>query len=150
MLNRCQAASEESAIAASRANASRASGDGAASAPSTIRWSSPSAPESQRRLSMRLGGNANALAGLVVGVSPEGTLNTLIGSVVETIYLGDHLRVVVRLTGGTEIMVKMQAKPHLPMPRPGDSVPLSFRTEDCRALDPISPAQNAGEETETN
>ena len=87
---------------------------------------------------------------MVVGESPEGTLNTLIGSVVETIYLGDHLRVVVRLTGGTEIMVKMQAKPHLPMPRPGDSVPLSFRTEDCRALDPISPANTAGDETETH
>lgn len=86
---------------------------------------------------------------LIVGEAPAEAINKLIGSVVETIYLGDHLRVVVRLSGGLEVMVKMQAKPHLPMPRPGDSVPLCFRTEDCRALNPISSAI-AGEETETH
>ncbi|HVI49632.1 MAG TPA: ABC transporter ATP-binding protein [Candidatus Sulfotelmatobacter sp.] len=87
---------------------------------------------------------------LFVGDASSEAPNKLIGSVVETIYLGDHLRVIVRLSGGTEIMVKEQASPHFPMPRPGDSIPLSFRTEDCRALNPVSPAGSAGGKSSTH
>jgi len=87
---------------------------------------------------------------LYVGDAPAEAFNKLTGSVVETIYLGDHLRIIVRLTGGTEIMVKMPATPDFAMPRSGDSVPLSFRTEDCRALNPISPAKAAGKESSSH
>ncbi|HLN24583.1 MAG TPA: ABC transporter ATP-binding protein [Patescibacteria group bacterium] len=74
---------------------------------------------------------------LYVGQAPDGVANKLTGKVVETIYLGDHLRVVMEAAGNPQIMVKMQARPHLPQPQHGDSIELSFRAEDCRALDPV-------------
>ncbi len=74
---------------------------------------------------------------LFVGTAPEGVDNRLVGTVRETIYLGDHLRVVMQVPENPEIMVKMQASPHLPRPKPGDQIDLSFRAEDCRALDPL-------------
>ncbi len=80
---------------------------------------------------------------LYVDQEHEGATNQLSGQVEETIYLGDHIRVVVRLAGGDQIMVKVQAGPHLAMPRPGDAIRLAFRTEDCRALNPVAAGKMA-------
>ncbi len=80
---------------------------------------------------------------LYVDAAHEGATNQLSGQVEETIYLGDHIRVVARLSGGEPIMVKVQAGPHLVMPRPGDAIRLAFRTEDCRALNPVAAGKMA-------
>jgi len=74
---------------------------------------------------------------LFIGPAPEGVRNRVGGEVVETVYLGDHLRVILKIAGNANIMVKMQASAHLPTPQPGERIDLSFRAEDCRALDPI-------------
>jgi putative spermidine/putrescine transport system ATP-binding protein len=74
---------------------------------------------------------------LFLGEAPEAATNRLRGTVVDTIYLGDHLRVGMHAAGNPGIMIKLPAKPDQPRPRPGDELELSFRAEDCRALDPL-------------
>jgi putative spermidine/putrescine transport system ATP-binding protein len=77
---------------------------------------------------------------LYIGPAPEGAVNRLTGTVVETIYLGDHLRVVMDAAGHSSLMIKMQVMPHLPQPKPGDRIELSFRAEDCFAHAPLKGA----------
>ncbi|HXP96162.1 MAG TPA: ABC transporter ATP-binding protein, partial [Telmatospirillum sp.] len=78
---------------------------------------------------------------LFIGDAPEGAVNRLVGTVVETIYLGDHLRVVMEAADQSSLMIKMQARPHSPQPKPGDRIELSFRAEDCFAHAPLKEAK---------
>jgi len=74
---------------------------------------------------------------LFLGDAPEDAVNRLTGTVIETIYLGDHIRVVMEAAGNSSLMIKMQARPHLPQPRPGDRIDLNFRAADCHAHAPL-------------
>ena len=75
---------------------------------------------------------------LFIGDAPAAATNRLPGPSVESIYLGDHLRVV----HGR----RRAFRPHDQAagagrdqrdPRPATRIELSFRAEDCRALDPL-------------
>ncbi|MDR3518056.1 MAG: ABC transporter ATP-binding protein [Azospirillaceae bacterium] len=62
--------------------------------------------------------------------------NTLSGVIAETIYLGDHSRLLLRAAGQGEFMIKRPAFEAEPPP-PGTRVDFTFTADDCRALDPI-------------
>jgi putative spermidine/putrescine transport system ATP-binding protein len=79
---------------------------------------------------------------LFVGEAPPDAVNRLPGEVRESVYLGDHVRVIVRTDAGAPVMVKMPCAAHAPRPAAGDRVSLAFRAEDCRALDPVNPLQH--------
>ncbi|WP_445217315.1 ABC transporter ATP-binding protein [Bradyrhizobium sp. Pa8] len=79
------------------------------------------------------------------GPSSEGP-NRLAAKVQNTIYLGDHALAVLDVAGNGEFMVKLQPETHdgirhgSPRPgnlKPGESVFITFRPEDCLALDPV-------------
>jgi putative spermidine/putrescine transport system ATP-binding protein len=74
---------------------------------------------------------------LFIGAPPDAATNRLRGTVVDTIYLGDHLRVGLHAAGNPGIMIKLPGQPDQIRPRPGEQLELSFRAEDCRALDPL-------------
>ncbi|MBR0825949.1 ABC transporter ATP-binding protein [Bradyrhizobium manausense] len=62
--------------------------------------------------------------------------NRLPATVQNTIYLGDHALAVLDVAGNAEFMVKLQPGAHDGM-RHGESVFITFRPEDCLALDPV-------------
>ncbi|WP_246449380.1 ABC transporter ATP-binding protein [Paracoccus amoyensis] len=57
------------------------------------------------------------------------------GEVIEQIYVGDHLRVLVRVFGGHEFVVKVQNRSAGNGLTPGQKIRLGWRASDCRALD---------------
>jgi putative spermidine/putrescine transport system ATP-binding protein len=63
--------------------------------------------------------------------------NRLTGKVAETIYLGDHLRVRVDVAGCNDFIVKSPNKQTGGELDIGQPVTVGWRTEDCRALDPL-------------
>jgi putative spermidine/putrescine transport system ATP-binding protein len=63
--------------------------------------------------------------------------NQFSATVQSTIYLGDHVLVVLEIAGDKEFMVKLQRGSHETLHR-GQDVSISFRPEDCLALDPVS------------
>jgi putative spermidine/putrescine transport system ATP-binding protein len=69
------------------------------------------------------------------GTSSEGA-NRLPARVQNTIYLGDHALAVLDVAGNEEFMVKLQLGAHDSL-RSGESVFITFRPEDCLALDPV-------------
>lgn len=72
-----------------------------------------------------------------VGISPaEGSAdNVLTGKVLELIYLGDHIRTRMVVSGNDEFIVKVpNAQGHATL-KVGDEVRLGWTKEDCRALD---------------
>ena len=73
------------------------------------------------------------------GTSGEGP-NRLPARVQNTIYLGDHALAVLDVAGNGEFMVKLQPGAHDSLRhdslRPGEGVFITFRPEDCLALDP--------------
>ena len=74
------------------------------------------------------------------GNSGEGP-NHLPARVQNTIYLGDHALAVLDVAGNGEFMVKLPPGTHDSLRhgslRPGESVFVTFRPEDCLALDPV-------------
>jgi len=85
-----------------------------------------------------------------LGMAPDGdgdmgdgaAANRLAGTVVETIYLGDHRRVIVDAGGNRDVMVKLPADAGgaaEPL-QPGAPVVLRFAADDCLALDPSPPS----------
>jgi putative spermidine/putrescine transport system ATP-binding protein len=72
---------------------------------------------------------------LTVGAASEGP-NRLPATVQNTIYLGDHALAVLQVAGNEEFMVKLQPGAHGGL-RHGQSVSITFRPEDCLALDPV-------------
>ncbi|MHC2660314.1 ABC-type Fe3+/spermidine/putrescine transport system ATPase subunit [Bradyrhizobium diazoefficiens] len=75
-----------------------------------------------------------------VAIVPDGTSsegpNRLPARVQNTIYLGDHALAVLDVAGNGEFMVKLQPGAHHSL-IPGESVFITFRPEDCLALDPV-------------
>ena len=69
------------------------------------------------------------------GSSGDGA-NRLPARVQNTIYLGDHALAVLDVAGNAEFMVKLQPGAHHSL-TPGEDVFISFRPEDCLALDPV-------------
>lgn len=67
---------------------------------------------------VRIGGDVEALA------------NRLSGQVTETIYLGDHVRLHIRLSDGTGIVAKLPNGAGRPDFTPGETVPLGWNAED--------------------
>lgn len=69
-----------------------------------------------------------------LGPAPDDAENRLSGIVRETIYLGDHVRVVVEAGGRSDVMVKLPSGSDRRVPAPGETVDLFFRAQDCRAF----------------
>jgi putative spermidine/putrescine transport system ATP-binding protein len=61
--------------------------------------------------------------------------NRLQGQVAETIYLGDHVRVRVKVPGSNDFVVKAPNKDGVVQLQAGQNVTVGWRTKDCRALD---------------
>ncbi len=85
-----------------------------------------------------------------IAIIPDGTSgdepNRLPAKVQNTIYLGDHALAVLDVADNREFMVKLQPGTHDSLRagsltadslRPGDDVFITFRPEDCLALDPV-------------
>jgi putative spermidine/putrescine transport system ATP-binding protein len=72
---------------------------------------------------------------LTDGAACEGP-NRLPATVQNTIYLGDHALAVLKVAGNEEFMVKLQPGAHERLGQ-GESVAITFRPEDCLALDPV-------------
>jgi putative spermidine/putrescine transport system ATP-binding protein len=72
---------------------------------------------------------------LTDGAACEGP-NHLPATVQNSIYLGDHALAVLQVAGNEEFMVKLQPGAHGDL-RHGQSVSITFRPEDCLALDPV-------------
>jgi len=72
---------------------------------------------------------------LTDGTSSDGP-NRLPARVQSTIYLGDHALAVLDVAGNGEFIVKLQPDAHDSLGQ-GDSVFVTFRPEDCLALDPV-------------
>jgi putative spermidine/putrescine transport system ATP-binding protein len=85
-----------------------------------------------------------------IAIVPTGTSgdepNRLPAKVQNTIYLGDHALAVLDVADNREFMVKLQPGTHDSLRagsltpgslRPGDDVFITFRPEDCLALDPV-------------
>jgi putative spermidine/putrescine transport system ATP-binding protein len=74
-----------------------------------------------------------------VELNPEAgdIANRLNGTVAETIYLGDHVRVRVEVPGSKEFIVKAPNKEGVGQLTAGQPVTVGWRTRDCRALDPL-------------
>jgi putative spermidine/putrescine transport system ATP-binding protein len=63
--------------------------------------------------------------------------NRLQGTVIETIYHGDHIRVRVAVAGNDDFTVKMRFRGGWPIPAAGEALELAFHAQDCLALDPV-------------
>ncbi|SCM76462.1 Spermidine/putrescine import ATP-binding protein PotA [uncultured Pleomorphomonas sp.] len=74
---------------------------------------------------------------LFIGEPPAAGVNRLAATVSETIYFGDHVRVVMEAAGQSGLIARMLPTPDRPVPTPGDAVPVWFWPEDCRSLDPV-------------
>ncbi len=65
-----------------------------------------------------------------------GMANELPATVVQSVYVGDHIRLVARAAGGIDFVIKLVNTPSLPALSPGAAIRLGWRSEDCLALDP--------------
>ena len=69
---------------------------------------------------------------------PEGAAmaNELPATIVQSVYVGDHIRLVARTSGNFQFVVKLANTSSLLALSPGSMVRLGWRGEDCLALDP--------------
>jgi putative spermidine/putrescine transport system ATP-binding protein len=100
-----------------------------------------------RRVSVRGVGMPTTLSirpeRLFIGEAPDEGVNRLEAKVAETIYHGDHLRIVMEVEGQPSLMARMLKTPDSPKPNPGDRLPVWFRPDDCRSLNPIRAGADA-------
>ncbi|MFI0848773.1 ABC transporter ATP-binding protein [Mesorhizobium sp. IMUNJ 23232] len=62
--------------------------------------------------------------------------NEMPATIVQSVYVGDHIRLVARAAGGRSFIVKLANTPSLPALPPGAAIRLGWRSQDCLALDP--------------
>ncbi|MEL7229589.1 MAG: ABC transporter ATP-binding protein [Pseudomonadota bacterium] len=75
-----------------------------------------------------------------VSIAPEAgaTQNVMEGTILELIYLGDHIRTRMNVAGNTDFIVKVPNNAHNVPLEEGAKVNVGWNAEDCRALDPLS------------
>ncbi len=75
-----------------------------------------------------------------IEINPPGDSapNRLSGRIEELIYLGDHIRTRMSVSGNPEFIVKVPNKADHVLLREGETATIGWATEDCRALDPIT------------
>ncbi len=67
--------------------------------------------------------------------APGEVENAFEAEVVELVYHGDHLRLVLAVCGRRDFVVKVPNRPGVHVPGPGERLVVGWRAEDCRALD---------------
>ncbi len=73
---------------------------------------------------------------ILINPAAETSLDTqLPGRVEELIYLGDHIRTRLSVAGRDDFVVKISNRETKRFPGPGETVALSWHSDDCRALD---------------
>ena len=75
---------------------------------------------------------------IVVNPSGDQVDSKLSGKIAELIYLGDHIRARMSVSGNDEFIVKVPNNEHSVSLAEGDEVVVGWRASDCRALDPIA------------
>jgi putative spermidine/putrescine transport system ATP-binding protein len=75
---------------------------------------------------------------VVIEPTDPSVSNRLEGEIRELIYLGDHIRTRLLVAGNDDFVVKVPNRNREPGLRQGARVMLGWRTEDCRALDPLN------------
>jgi len=70
-----------------------------------------------------------------VGAAAEQCANRFDAKVMELVYFGDHTRARMATCGSDDFIVKIANADGPAGLRPGETVPIGWRTEDCRALD---------------
>lgn len=75
---------------------------------------------------------------IVVNPSDDQVDSKLNGKIAELIYLGDHIRARMSVSGNDEFIVKVPNNEHSVSLSEGDEVVVGWRANDCRALDPIA------------
>ncbi|MEM7743711.1 MAG: ABC transporter ATP-binding protein [Pseudomonadota bacterium] len=90
-------------------------------------------------LAVNCGGEGNRT---MLSIRPErvligdgGAPNRMDGRVVELIYLGDHIRCRMEVAGHDDFIVKVPNSARQAMLQVGETTPIGWLTEDCRALD---------------
>ena len=74
-----------------------------------------------------------------VELEPEQSVdNQVSGKVLEVLYLGDHLRIVMSVAGNDEFIVKLPNGGRHSSPIEGQSYPLGWKAVDAKALDPVN------------
>ncbi|MEM9205651.1 MAG: ABC transporter ATP-binding protein [Pseudomonadota bacterium] len=75
-----------------------------------------------------------------IEINPPGETagNHLTGRIEELIYLGDHIRTRMTVSGNPEFIVKVPNKAGHAVLKEGDTATIGWATEDCRALDPMA------------
>ena len=63
--------------------------------------------------------------------------NRLEGKVVELIYLGDHIRCRMEVAGREDFVVKIPNSAKYSVLKVGETTPIGWLTNDCRALDAV-------------
>jgi putative spermidine/putrescine transport system ATP-binding protein len=72
---------------------------------------------------------------VTLGGAPSQCGNRFDAKVVELIYFGDHTRARVSVCGNDDFIVKIVNSVGQALPRPGETVRIGWRSQDCRALD---------------
>jgi putative spermidine/putrescine transport system ATP-binding protein len=67
----------------------------------------------------------------------NGLANIVDGCIEEIIYLGDHVRTRLTVTGQPDFIVKVPNNAERPPLKEGMKVKVGWSTEDCRALDDV-------------
>ncbi|MEM9732294.1 MAG: ABC transporter ATP-binding protein [Pseudomonadota bacterium] len=75
-----------------------------------------------------------------ISIAPEvgATQNVMEGTILELIYLGDHIRTRMNVAGNTEFIVKVPNNAHNVPLQEGAKVNVGWNADDCRALDPMA------------
>jgi len=74
----------------------------------------------------------------VINPTADQVDNKLNGKIAELIYLGDHIRARMVVSGNEEFVVKVPNNDASVSLAEGDEAIVGWRTNDCRALDPIA------------
>lgn len=71
---------------------------------------------------------------ILIGSAAQHAPNKLSAKIVETIYVGDHLRVKCIVRDSLELVVKLSNARHLDVASDGDQIEIGFHREDCLVL----------------